>query len=225
MNLYRSFGNLMESWVVEDSQCSDSEWLGNNDEDSPTPSSDMGTNLRSESVDSGVETASCDTSFHATSCSISTHNAEIDTFTPEREGDGLSEASTSQSPVLFSPLPSSSSLHLNPTGAQERSITSHQKLEQALHRIETNVQKNNPGPITVNEVLKRQPRPSFLPKRHTSEIVRGQRSGNVGLRRNVDSLVSMRQMSRRPKSMSFDSQPVETRLKVRRCLFHKTKSV
>ncbi|XP_070780576.1 uncharacterized protein [Enoplosus armatus] len=211
MNLYRSFGNLMEAWVSEGGQCSDSEWLGNNDEGSLTPSSVMGTNLRSESVDSGVETASSDTSFPASSCSASTDNAEMDTFTPEREGDGLTPASTSQSPVPSSS--SSSSSHLCPSRAQKGSTALHHKVEQMLQRTDSNPKKDNPEPLTVDEVLRRRPRAPFLPKRHTSELVRGQRSDTFGLR-TINPSVSTRQMCRRPVSMSCGKKPAHTRSEV-----------
>ncbi|XP_044031140.1 uncharacterized protein si:dkey-106l3.7 isoform X1 [Siniperca chuatsi] len=215
MNLYRTFGNLMEAWVREEGQCSDSDWLRNNDEDSPTPSSDTGTNLRSESVDSGVETASSDTSFPAASCSVSTDNTEIDTFTPEREGDRFTPASTSQSPVFSSPVPSSSSSfssRLCPSRAQEASTILHQKVEQTLQRTDSEHLKDNIEPLTVDEVLRRRPQAPFLPKRHYSELVRGQRSDSFGLRRTVNPSVPMRQMCRRPMSMSCDKQPAQTRL-------------
>ncbi|XP_035524012.1 uncharacterized protein si:dkey-106l3.7 [Morone saxatilis] len=210
MNLYRSFGNLMEAWVSEGGQCSDSEWPGNNEEDSPTPSSDMGTNLRSESVDSGVETASSDFSFLATSCSISRDNAEIDTFTPEVEGDRLTPASTSQSPVPS--LSSSSSLRLCPSRAQEGSAALSQKLEEALQRTDSKHLKDKPEPLTVDEVLRRRPGASFLPKRHTSELVRGQRSESFSIRRTVKPSLPTRQLCRRPMSMICNRQPAQTRL-------------
>ena len=116
MNLYRSFGNLMEAWVTEGAQGSDSAWLGNNYEDPSMRSSDVGTNIRTESVDSGVETASSVTSLPPTPSSVSADHTEIDSFTPERERD-----STSQSPILSFPVPpssSSSSPHLRPSRAQ-----------------------------------------------------------------------------------------------------------
>lgn len=203
--------------MSEGGQCSDSEWLRNSEEDSPTPTSDMGTNLRSESVDSGVETASSDASFPATSCSAS---GEIDTFTPEREG--LTPASTSQSPVLSSPVPvsfSSSSPRLGPSRAQD-SAALHEKVEQALQR--TDSKKDS----AEHEVLRRRPRASFLPKRHTSELVRGQRSESFGLWRTINSSVPMRQMSdtcRRPMSMSCDTQPAQTSSEVRHRSCHKNK--
>ncbi|XP_067430426.1 serine-rich adhesin for platelets [Thunnus thynnus] len=208
MNLYRSFGNLMEAWVTEGNLCSDPEWLGNHDEDSAASSTDMGTNLRSESVDSGVETPSSDTSFPATSCSISTDNAEIDTFT---------QTSTSQSPLLSSSVPpfsSSSSPHICPSRAQEGSTVLHLKVEQTLQRADCERLKDNPEPVTVDEVLRRRPRTSFLSKRQTSNLARGQRSQSLGPRRTVNPSVPVRQMSeiqRRPLSLSCGKQAAQTR--------------
>ena len=202
MNLYRSFGNLMEAWVTERGHSPDSEWLGNNDEDPSTPSSDTGTNLRSESVDSGVETASSDTSFLAASFSTSTDRAELDTFMPE--GGGLTPASASHSPVLSSPPPSSSALH--------------QKVEQALQRTDSKHLKDNPEPLTVEAVLRRRPRASFQPRRHTSDLVRGQRPESFGLWTTLNPAEPMRLTRRRPASMICDRQPVRKRLEVR-CVY------
>ncbi|XP_049460760.1 uncharacterized protein si:dkey-106l3.7 isoform X3 [Epinephelus fuscoguttatus] len=215
MNLYKSFGNLMEAWVSDGDLCLEPEWVRNNDEDLPTPSSDVGTNLRSESVDSGVETASSVTSFPPTPCSISTDNAEMEAFTPEREG--LTPASTSQSPVLSSPVPSpppSSSPQLLPRRPQEDSTALHLKVEQALQKTDSLRQKKKTEPLTVEEVLRRRPRAPFLPKRHTSELVRGQRSESFILRRTDHPSVLLRQMSdtcRRPMSMGADMQLAQMR--------------
>lgn len=196
MNLYRSFGNLMEAWLSEGNPpCPDSEWSGSNAEDSPTPSPE---NLRSESVDSGVETASCDISSPAAS-------TEMDLFTPR-----LTPASTS--PILLSPAPSSSSSsspHLCLSRAEKNPAEAlHSKLEQTLQRTDSRQLKESPKPLTVEEVLSRRPRASFLPKRHASELVRGQRSGSFGPRRTVNPSVPVRQMSdvcRRPLSaLSYD---------------------
>ncbi|XP_060916843.1 uncharacterized protein si:dkey-106l3.7 isoform X2 [Labrus mixtus] len=198
MNLYRSFGNLMEAWVTEGGQGLDSEWPRMN-ENSPTPSS----NLRSESVDSGVETASSETSFPATSRSISTDNAEID-------------ATLSQSPVLSSPVlssSSSSSLNLHPSRDQEESNALHQKLERTLRRTDSKCLKEDSEIPKVEEVLRRRP------KRHTSEPVRGQRSVSESfcLRRTVNPSALTRhitEMCRRPPSMTCDEQQSQTRLEV-----------
>ncbi|XP_054875364.1 uncharacterized protein si:dkey-106l3.7 [Amphiprion ocellaris] len=199
MNLYRSFGNLMEAWLSEGNPpCPDSEWSGSNAEDSPTPSPE---NLRSESVDSGVETASCDMSSPA----ASPDNTEMDLFTPL-----LTPASTSQSPILLSPAPSSSSSsspHLCLSRA-EKNPTEALHSEQTLQRTDSRQPKENPKPLTVEEVLSRRPRASFLSKRQASELVRGQRSGSFGSRRTVKPSVPVRQMSevcRRPLSaLSYD---------------------
>lgn len=213
MNLYSSFGNLMEAWISEGGQCSYSEVLGNNDEDPPTPSPHMETNLRSESVDSGVETASSDMSFHATS---STENTEIDTFTPVREGDGFTQASESSVLSCLTPSSSiSSSPCLCPSRDQEDSITLHQKVEQALQRTNSKHLKDKPEPLTVDELLRRRPQASVLPKPHTSEVVRRQRSESFGMRRMVNPLVPMRQMRRRPMSMISDKLPSQRKLEVR----------
>lgn len=210
--------------MTEGSLYSDSHSLGNN-EDSPTPSSDMETNLRSESVDSGVETASSDTSFHATSYSVSVDNAEIDTFVPEGEGDRLTQTSTSQSPVLSSPGPSSSSSsspHLCPRRPQGAPTTRHLKVEQALERTYLQHQRDDPEPLTVEDRLRRQPQAPFLSQRHTLDLVRGQRSQSFTPRRTANPSVPIGQMSkicRRPLSMNYDKR----RLEVRCCLCQKNK--
>ncbi|KAK2819071.1 hypothetical protein Q5P01_024632 [Channa striata] len=215
MNLYRSFGNLMETWQVEENQCSDSELLGHIDEDSPTPSSGTRTNLCSESLDSGVETASSDTSIPVTTCFASKENAEIDAFLPEREGDRLTQASTSQSPVLASPAPSSSSSsspHLCPSRPKDTSTGLHLEVGKTLEKTESVCVMDKPKPPTVEEVLRRQPRSSLPPKRHTSQLVRGQRSQSFGQWRTVNPSVPNRQMSemwRRQSFMSCDQQRSE----------------
>ncbi|KAM7369084.1 hypothetical protein PAMP_013381 [Pampus punctatissimus] len=189
MNLYSSFGNLMETWITEGNPCFDSEWIGNHDEDSPV-SFDIGTNLCSESVDSGVETASSDTCF---------------------------PASASQSPVFASPVPlssSSSSPHICPSRAQQESTVLHLKVEQALQMDDSKRPKDISEPVTVDKLHRLLPRASFLSKRHISGLVRGQRSQSFDLRRTVHPSVPVRQMSekhRRPLSMSYDKQPVQTR--------------
>lgn len=212
----------MEAWLTEERQCSYSELLGNNDEDSIMPSSQMETTLRSESVDSGVETASSDTSFHATSPSVSTENTEIGTFTPEREGDGFTQAT--EPPVPSSPTSSSpflSSPHVCPNSAQEDSAALNQKVEQALQRTTSRLLKDHSEPLTADKVLKRQPWASLLPKRHTSEVVRCQRSDSFDLRRMINPSMPTRQMRRRPMSMISDKLPSQRRLEVRLCLCHK----
>lgn len=197
----------MEAWITEENQCSSLELLENNGERSPTLSSHIETNLCSESVDSGVETASSDMSFHATSSSASTDNAETDRFTPEREDEGFTQAL--ESPILSCPTPSSSfssSPHLCPSRAKEDSIALHQKVEQALTRTNSKYLKDRPEPLTAHEELRRQPRASFLPKRHASEVVRTHRTERFDLRTMVNPLAPV-----------SDKQPCQRKLEVRRC--------
>ncbi|XP_034458942.1 uncharacterized protein si:dkey-106l3.7 [Hippoglossus hippoglossus] len=206
MNLYRSFGNLMEAWVNE----------GGTYPGSPTPPSDTGPNFRSESVDSGVETASTDTSFPALSSPtspISADNAEIDAFIPE--ATGLTPTSTSLSPVLSSPLTSpfsSSSPSLCPSKSPDGSRALQLKVEQALQRTDSKHQKDNSELLTVEEVLRRQPRASSLAKRHSAGFLRGQRSESFGPRKTLNQSASLRQTSetcRRPISLRWDKPKSE----------------
>ncbi|KAM8873110.1 uncharacterized protein ACB058_004781 isoform 2-T2 [Synchiropus picturatus] len=201
MNLYRSFGNLMELWVAEQNAHRDSEWIGNHDGDSAASSPDIGTNLRTDSVDSGVETASSATSFPATPSSMT---KELDTFIVESETDGQHH------PVspMESPLPSSSSSpHLGSDRAHGRSTPLHLKVERALQRTDRKCQKQMP--ISPDEVLKRQ---SAQQKRPTAES-KGLRSHSLVVKRIAASSVPARHMSdlcRRPLSVINDSQTLQT---------------
>ncbi|KAJ0057110.1 hypothetical protein NL108_002046 [Boleophthalmus pectinirostris] len=184
MNLYRSFGNLMEVWVTEGAP--EPDWLERNEEDPPSPSSDVDTNVRSESVDSGVETASSDISFPTTSVSV-----DLDTFTPL----------ASQSPVLSFPAPLSS------TSSSPYLMPNRSKVEQALLRVESFREKRQEAP--VDDVVRRRPLSSLLPKRHTSDLARGQRPGSIVLRKASSSSPLVRQMSeaqRRPQSAIYDRE-------------------
>lgn len=207
MNLYRSFGNLMEAWVNEDRTYFEPDMSGDNSEDPLAPPSDMGNNPRSESVDSGVETTSCYSPCPATSCSVSTDNTETDLFVLQSNETTL--ASTSQSSVLSSPGPcssSSSSPRLGLSRAEEVSTALHQKVEQALQRTDAK------HLMRSTEVLRRQPAGTFLLKQHTSDSVRCQRSDSCGPRRRVSSLVGIRQMSeRRPLSVECEKLRSEVR--------------
>ncbi|XP_029024854.1 uncharacterized protein si:dkey-106l3.7 isoform X2 [Betta splendens] len=161
MNLYRSFGNLLELWVAEAEERSDSDPAGDN-EDSPAPSSDAGAHWCG-SLDSGVEAG--------TSCS---------TDAAERDSDELSPASASQSPFL------SSSPRLRPGAAPQGP---NHRVEQALERIKS---KSLRGKPEADEAPRRRPSSSSPPKRHSSELVRGQRSQNLHPRWTVDPSVSER---------------------------------
>ncbi|XP_041825097.1 uncharacterized protein si:dkey-106l3.7 [Melanotaenia boesemani] len=193
MNLYSSFGNLMEAWVNKDRTCTGSEWIGNNAEDSPT-SSDMSTNPCSESVDSGVETASCDTPCAATSCSVSTNNAEVDLITEPNEE--LTPGLTSQSPFpSFSVTSSSSSSspRLCASRAEEVSVDLHLKVVKALQRVNSRRLKRE------DELHSRPPQASFPSKQHTPKSERRQRSESLGPRRRVAKQMS--ETHRRPLSV------------------------
>lgn len=169
----------------------DQDWLDHSEDGPPSPLSDVETNVRSESVDSGVETASSDSSFPTLSVS-----ADLDTLTPERQDSPMW-----QSPILSLPAPSSSSSS-SPYLTPNRS-----KVEQALSRTESIREKTQTA--TVDEVVKRRPLASLLPKRHTSELVRGQRLGSFGRSMFPSSSELVRQMSevqRRPQSAIYDRQ-------------------
>ncbi|TNN71351.1 hypothetical protein EYF80_018429 [Liparis tanakae] len=209
MNLYQSFGNLLEAWVTEGDQSS---VTGNNDEDLPTPSPDVGTTLRSESVDSGVETASPAMSLPATPSSISTDTTEIDIFPPERGG---LPSPASQCPILSSLLSaSSSSPHRRPSRAARVDPTAlHLKVEKALQKSDSMNLKNPREPITVDELLVRRPR-AFGPKRHASDVVRGESSPSSALKRTFIYTSGPRRKTsetcRRPLPTSYDKRPAQT---------------
>lgn len=182
----------MEVWVTKEGQCSYSEPLGRNDETSPSPS----TNLRSESVDSGVEMASSDMSFHA---------AELDGFTPDRDRS----ARASESSVLSCPSPSKPfSPCLPPSGAQDHSNILHQKVEAALQRSNSKHLKDKPAV----EIRRRDSRAHQWP---TSESLRGQRSDRFDLRRMFNPSEPMRLTRQRWSSVASDTLAFHRKLEVR----------
>lgn len=196
----------METWVTDDDPRHDSLWLGPNAKSSPRTSY-MEANLRSESVDSGVETASCDIAL-STSGSVSTDHTEMDLFVPQ---PGLSPASTSQSPVFPSPKPSSSSPSPQFCSIREKegSAGVRHRGDESLQKTESVHLEEKSKTLTVEEVLSRRPRASVLPKRHTSDI--GKRTENFVCR--VNPSLPMRQMSdlcRRPVSVRLDKQRSES---------------
>ncbi|XP_013859289.1 uncharacterized protein si:dkey-106l3.7 isoform X2 [Austrofundulus limnaeus] len=202
MNLYRSFGNLMETWVNED-RLSPQTQLLQDTMDSLVPTSDMGINPRSESVDSGVELASCGTPCPASSSSAS---AEMDSLMLQSEG--LILASMSQSPVLSSPVPSScsssSSPCLCPSTAEEDPTSLRLKVERALRKADSKNWRSMDEPVV------RQPRASFLPKQHASELMRCSRSQSFDTRRRFDPSVLLKQMLDMKQSfISTEGQSLE----------------
>lgn len=202
MNLYRSFGNLMEAWVTEESQRSHSELLGDNGEAASSPS----TNPRSESVDSGVEMA--DTSFHATSGPVSVDNAELDGFTPERGAPEASLLPCPSPPDPFSPC-------LSPGGAQDHAALLRHRVEAALERSHSKRLKNKPECVTAAEIHRRHSRAH---QRHHAESVRGQRSDRLDLRRMFNPSEPMRLTRHRWSSATSDTLTFPRKLEVRRFL-------
>ncbi|KAK7896290.1 hypothetical protein WMY93_021615 [Mugilogobius chulae] len=186
MNLYRSFGNLMEAWVVDGRAVRTPDFLAERSEDEPPspPSSDADTNLRSESVDSGVETASSDISFPTVNVSV-----DLDPFTP----------SASQSPISAFPAPISSSssspyLKLNKS-----------KVEEALMRAESFREERKM--TAADEVVRRKPLETLSVKGHMFDLSRGQRSGSFVLRKTSSPAQLVRHMSdapRRPQSAIYE---------------------
>lgn len=197
MNLYRSFGNLMEAWVTEEGQCSYSELLGDNGEAASSPPS----NPRSESVDSGVEMAS------ATSSSVSMDNAELDGFPPERASEP-SRLSCPSPPNPFSPC-------LPPGGARDHSALLHQRVEAALERSHSKHLNNKPECLTAAETHGRHSRAHL---RHHAESVRGQRSERPDLRRMFNPSEPMRLTRHRWSSVTSDTLTFQRKLEVRRFL-------
>lgn len=180
MNLYRSFGDLMEVYVYEERTHPESHWHQDNADGPPAPVSNMAVNPRSESVDSGVETASCETPNPTSGNFLSTDNTEIEIFQLPR--DRFSPASTSQSPVLTSSLPSSSSSSPNmcSSRAEKEPTPLNLKGEPELQRTDSKRWKQ------VYEVLSHQPKSSSLPKQHTSDLKRCIRSASFNMRRRFD---------------------------------------
>ncbi|KAF7661791.1 hypothetical protein LDENG_00254800 [Lucifuga dentata] len=217
MNLYRNFGNLLESWVTEGGQCSDADWL-DNDGNSSTSSPVMDAILHSESVDSGVEMESSVMSLPATCCSGSMENTEIETVTEERERNRVTPNSTLQSPLFSGPSSaSSSSLNLCPSTTQEPSTALHLKLEQALKRAEPKHSRNNLGSQTDAEYVRQHTRASFFLRRHTAALAKTQRSKSFRPLSVTGPLVSSRQISepRRCRlSLHSDNRPALEKLEV-----------
>ncbi|KAM9307192.1 uncharacterized protein KZ484_000554 [Pholidichthys leucotaenia] len=182
MNLYRSFGNLMETWITEEDVEPESDWPA---KDISTPSSDMEANLRSESVDSGVETASSDMSFPTPS----TDNGDT-------EREELTPVSTLQSPVFS--RSSSSSLPLHSPSQPDRSSTNlHLKLQRALQRADSKQQNDDPKALTGDVLFRQQPQAPLVVRRHMSDLVRGQRSASFGLGRTLSPPASVQDVVER----------------------------
>lgn len=193
----------MEAWVTEENQCSYSELLGNIGEASSSPSA----NLRSESVDSGMEMASTDTSFHTPSSSDSPDNIELDGLTPER---GPTRAS--ESPALSCPSPSNPfSPCLSPSGAQDHPALLHQRVEAALQRSNSKHVKDTPEYLRAAALRWRHSRAH---RQHAPESMREQRSDRFDLRRMFNPSEPTRLT--RWSSVASDTLTCQRKLEVRR---------
>ncbi|XP_076020276.1 uncharacterized protein LOC143011322 [Genypterus blacodes] len=208
MNVYRSFGCLLENWIAEGSLDLDSGWLGNSDEVSPTSFSDMDTTLNCESVDSGVETAGSVMSLPITCGSVSMDNTELDAMAADTELD--------RSPVLYDPSSASCpSLNLLPNTPQETSTALHLKLEQALQRTQPRRVWNGPECKAEGLEPPRRNRASWYLKRHISSVAKGQRSENLRMAKTASPVTSIRKISeprRRPLSMRYEQRPFVEKL-------------
>ncbi|XP_061554832.1 uncharacterized protein si:dkey-106l3.7 [Phycodurus eques] len=137
MYLYRNFGNLMEAWVAE--QSPDPQLLEDIPEGSPArssfSSSGLEKNVRTESVDSGVEIASTDTFFPTSS--LSTDMAEMDSFASGKGNDSYMEFSSIRSASLPSYLSLPDFSQPTSPSRVQRYAVFNQKVKQALLRSES----------------------------------------------------------------------------------------
>ncbi|XP_041754119.2 uncharacterized protein LOC121582422 isoform X2 [Coregonus clupeaformis] len=198
MDLYNIFGNLLETWVTEGPQervALEGQWEGGDSGDSLTLSgttfmskSDVGTLMRSDTEDSGVEICS-EASLPSSPPSVSMDNTDIDPTV--REEDGLPSTSPPCSPVLSLPYSSSSSsLSLCPRAQRHRELAAvmHLKVEQALRRAYSGDRDNVP---------RQRCHTASLPSPHSVTHIQraGHRSGSIGLRRTVSQSVVDKQAS------------------------------
>lgn len=168
MNLYRSFGNLMEAWMVEEAQVSYSEpGAEGQDEDPQIPSSHMEAEQRWESLDSGVET----------SCSEVSSTSPADNTEPLRS---CCQAQASPSPPLT-------------PGRSQIPLSLQQRVEHVLQRTSSQHQKEKQEPVTAAVVLRRLPRASPTSRRSESFDHRGSevrlRTGSRPFRRRPTSMI------------------------------------
>lgn len=179
MNLYRSFGNLMEAWMIEGALDSYSDApAGSHDEDPQSPSSHVEAEQRWESLDSGVETSSSD---------VSSSSPADNTEPPG--GCCLAQVSPSPPP--------------SPSGSQVVHVSLQQRVEQVLQRTSPQHLKEKQEPVTAATVLRRLPRASPASRRsesfdHRGSEVRLRNSGRPLRRRPasmiVDKLPSQRKL-------------------------------
>lgn len=248
MNLYKSFGSLLETWVTEgvpgcpemqEGMGSVGEWPDTDSGNSLTLSestrrskSNLGTPLRSESEDSGMEMSS-PVGFLPSPVYL---GVSADRGAAGREPERTSSSFPPESAVL--PLSSSSSSSsvclsevLAPGGPKEHAAAMHLKLEQALQRTDTGrrrAREKDPlfpgnqapwrqcGAASLNESTTGPHALSGGQRSGPRALRGGQRSGSLSPRRRVG-LTAVRQHAaerpRRPsgtQSLSLDAMPVES---------------
>ncbi|KAK6305383.1 hypothetical protein J4Q44_G00241630 [Coregonus suidteri] len=212
MNLYRSFGNLLEIWVTEsgppntisdpqEGVALEGQWEGGDSGDSLTLSgttsmskSDVGTLVRSDTEDSGMEITSSEASLPSSPPSVCMGNTAIDpvSTTSFRDEDGLPSTSPPCSPVLSLPSSCSSSslslcLRTRAQGHRELAAVMHRNVEQALRKTDAGGRWQVLRPVDRGAAPRRQCHMASLPSMHpVTHIQRaGHRSASAGLRRTV----------------------------------------
>ncbi|XP_010876013.2 uncharacterized protein si:dkey-106l3.7 [Esox lucius] len=227
MNLYRSFGSLLETWVTNGEPHSHSadpldgvalqEWLDGGDSGdslassgaTPRSKSDLGTLVESDVEDSGVEMASLDPSLPSSPHPLSLGKTEMasDATAPDRDNDEL-PLSSPCSPVL-SPTSSrsSSSLSHGPITGSQRRREMHRRVEKALQRAGSGVKQRVLRP-------RRQWHSASLPAAPATVRIQraGNRSASVHLNRTsslsvVDEQAPQEMLRRRDPSSHHNSLP------------------
>ncbi|XP_042158169.1 uncharacterized protein si:dkey-106l3.7 isoform X1 [Oncorhynchus tshawytscha] len=195
---FMRFTNPLETWVIEGPQervAMEGQWEGGESGDSLMLSgatfmskSNVGTLMRSDTEDSGVEICS-EASLPSSPPSVSTSNTDIDPTVSDE--DGFPSTSSPCSPVLSLPSScSSSSLSLCPRAQRHRELAAvmHLKLEQALRRADSGDR---------DAVPRQRCHTASLPSPHTVTHIQraSHRSGSAGLRRTVSQSVVEEQAS------------------------------
>ncbi|XP_054612800.1 uncharacterized protein si:dkey-106l3.7 [Dunckerocampus dactyliophorus] len=188
MNVYRSFGNLMEVWVAEQRPGHEPEYLEVIPGDLPTYSSSSSSFLekaaREESVDSGVETASTGTSCHTLSEMDLLEST--DSYKASSSFGSASLPSSSPPPVSFLPLSSNR--------AFESSVFN-PRVKEALQRSESRRHSEHPA---ADQHFS-------LPRRHRTSMMR---SESFGLRKTTPSVAAWQisDIRKRISSLSSDKK-------------------
>lgn len=195
---FMRFSHLPETWVIEGPQervAMEGQWEGGESGESITLSgatfmskSNVGTLMRSDTEDSGVEICS-EASLPSSPPSVSMSNTDIDPTVSDE--DGFPSTSPPCSPVFSLPSScSSSSLSLCPRAQRHREMAAvmHLKLEQALRRADSG---------DKDAVPRQRCHTASLPSPHSVTRIQraGHRSGSAGLRRTVSQSVVEEQAS------------------------------